>query len=422
MSNFLKKLTLIFTLAVVSGASNLSAQQGWFNLNLPFGGNAVYFKDVNNGIINHYKTTNAGLNWFDMGIFSGGTSVSFPQINTGYAILGTEINRTTNFGDNWERFNTPANSQLNSIYFPDINTGYACGKNGNFVKTTNSGNNWSLLQPIPQPFLSSYDFIGVYFTNTLTGWAAGSRPDSNIFVKTTNGGTSWSVNYYIGGFNLFGRFNCMFFINSETGFIGSSGSPGRILRSTNSGQEWYVNFLPTANDIYSIHFPSFSTGYASCYGGQILKTTNNGNNWFLQTTSTGSALLCVFFLNNLTGYTVGDNNTVLKTTDGGGPPIGITPISNEIPRDFALEQNFPNPFNPVTKIRFAIPAITGLSDNVKLVIYDALGSEVTVLVNERHTPGIYETSWDARNFASGVYIYRIETGDFVQSKKMVLVK
>ncbi len=92
---------------------------------------------------------------------------------------------------------------------------------------------------------------------------------------------------------------------------------------------------------------------------------------------------------------------------------------NEMPLKFALYQNYPNPFNPVTTIKFDLPK----DANVKIRIFDLLGREVANLVNnELKKAGSYQIEWNAGNFASGVYFYRIEAGDYVQSKKMVLVK
>ncbi len=93
-------------------------------------------------------------------------------------------------------------------------------------------------------------------------------------------------------------------------------------------------------------------------------------------------------------------------------------VKNEIPKSFKLQQNYPNPFNPTSTIKYEIPK----NSFVKIVIYDLLGREVKTLVNEVKEPGYYTVLVDASNFASGVYIYHIEAGDFVQSRKMVLIK
>lgn len=99
-------------------------------------------------------------------------------------------------------------------------------------------------------------------------------------------------------------------------------------------------------------------------------------------------------------------------------PIGIQQIGNEIPQSFKLYQSYPNPFNPAASIKFDI---TRTSD-VKINVYDMLGREVAVLVNNVLTPGTYKADWNASQFASGTYFYRITAGDFSETKKMILVK
>ncbi|RPI13221.1 MAG: T9SS C-terminal target domain-containing protein, partial [Ignavibacteriae bacterium] len=94
-------------------------------------------------------------------------------------------------------------------------------------------------------------------------------------------------------------------------------------------------------------------------------------------------------------------------------------VNNNIPQTFALSQNYPNPFNPVTKINYDLPK----DCKVTMVIYDILGREVLMLVNnEFKKAGRYTAIFNGSNLASGVYFYRIEADKFVQSKKMVLVK
>jgi hypothetical protein len=97
----------------------------------------------------------------------------------------------------------------------------------------------------------------------------------------------------------------------------------------------------------------------------------------------------------------------------------------EIPISFSLEQNYPNPFNPTTSIQYQVAGIRdqGLGvGGVKLAVYDLLGREVAVLVNERKAPGSYTVQFDATGLASGVYFYRLSSGDFVSSKKLLFLK
>lgn len=105
-------------------------------------------------------------------------------------------------------------------------------------------------------------------------------------------------------------------------------------------------------------------------------------------------------------------------TSNGCIPIGITPISTEIPPGFSLQQNYPNPFNPVTNIRFEIP----VSSLVTLKVFDAAGNEVSELVNQNLGAGTFNYDFDAGDYPSGVYFYVLSAGEFTATKKMVLIK
>jgi hypothetical protein len=137
-----------------------------------------------------------------------------------------------------------------------------------------------------------------------------------------------------------------------------------------------------------------------------------------------------------------DTNLTLKTGDGRSAPFtaggsffasraltgviryiigtatGVINIGSEIPDGFKLAQNYPNPFNPVTKITYQIPK----NSFVSLKVYDMLGKEVTVLVNESLSPGMYETTFNASNYPSGVYFYKLTADSFSETKQMVLIK
>jgi hypothetical protein len=100
----------------------------------------------------------------------------------------------------------------------------------------------------------------------------------------------------------------------------------------------------------------------------------------------------------------------------------VTSITNEnepvIKKDYVLYQNYPNPFNPTTNIKFSIVN----SGDVKLVVYDIQGREVQTLVNESLKPGTYEAAFDGSALNSGVYFYKLVTGNFTETKKMLLIK
>jgi hypothetical protein len=100
--------------------------------------------------------------------------------------------------------------------------------------------------------------------------------------------------------------------------------------------------------------------------------------------------------------------------------FGITPVSEEpsLPRAFALEQNYPNPFNPSTTIRYALPH----ASYVSLKVYNTLGQLVASLVDESKPAGVHTVQFDGSGLASGVYVYRIQAVDFVQSRKLLFLR
>jgi glucuronoarabinoxylan endo-1,4-beta-xylanase len=100
----------------------------------------------------------------------------------------------------------------------------------------------------------------------------------------------------------------------------------------------------------------------------------------------------------------------------GTPPSGVRKAP--IVASFALDQNYPNPFNPTTVVKYQLP----VAGDVRLGVYDLLGREVAVLVNERKMAGTYEVRFDASGLSSGVYVYRLTSGVIAQSRRMVVLK
>jgi hypothetical protein len=165
----------------------------------------------------------------------------------------------------------------------------------------------------------------------------------------------------------------------------------------------------------AIYFIDSNTGWVVGADGIILKTTNGGDNWIPQRSGTINYFESVFFIDSNTGWAVGNDGTILKTNNGG---VSFIKNNEFIPTGFYLYQNFPNPFNPSTKIKYSIPQ----SSQVQIKIFDILGNEMETLVSEEKPSGTYELTWNASSLPSGVYFYRIQAGDFVETKKMVLMK
>ncbi len=188
--------------------------------------------------------------------------------------------------------------------------------------------------------------------------------------------------------------------------------------------------LPSGNYDIAAWWPtsegnSFETKFEITAGSNLSEVTKtqklNGGQWnYLTSVELNNDEIVSIKLNsNSTGLVVADAFRLIYT----GP---VTSVKEEkIPNNFILYQNYPNPFNPVTKIKYSISSNNNNFSNIKnimLKVYDALGKEVTTLVNEEQTTGIYEVTFDASNLASGAYFYRLQVDGNVETKKMIFLK
>jgi len=259
---------------------------------------------------------------------------------------------------------------LNDVEFVNSEYGFAVGAFGVLIKTTNGGNNWAVSwgNLDPNQFWLNIELTGVFYSDLLNCWVTGYFGGyGNIVAHSTDGGANWDT----------------------TSIPASYGS---------------------SNDIFLI---SESDGYIV---GQSYdyKTTDGGNTWTRIVYP--SDILDMFFLNEGLGWAVGYNGRIFKYFD---PNVGVEDNNNFAnPANYDLFQNYPNPFNPSTKIKFTISDF-GFTI---LKVYDVLGNEVATLVDEYKPAGNYEVEWDANNYPSGVYFYRLQAGEFIQTKKMILMK
>lgn len=417
------------------------------------------------------KTTDGGNNWISQ--FNGGWeytfySVNFVDENNGWAVgvysgdgpPSGIMYKTTDGGINWIGQSPGIFAfSWSSVFFINIDTGWVVS--GIIGKTTNGGENWVV--QLDSPFTVN----SIYFIDEFTGWAAGYDygPDLGIICKTTDGGENW-ISQLVGGNNIL---NDIFFVDENTGW--AVGSEGIILNTTDGGINWINQPSGTTNELYSVNFANESAGWAVGENGTILKTTNGGGTVPVELTSfTASAQSGYVKLNwstatetnnrmfeierrqensdfVLIGFVEGNGTTTerqeysyidrdvttgkyyyrLKQIDFDGTFEYSSEIEvDAAPTSFSLEQNYPNPFNPSTKIKYSIPSViaSGAKQSllVTLKVYDVLGNEVATLVNEEKPAGIYEVTFNASGLSSGVYFYSIRAGDFVETKKMILIR
>jgi photosystem II stability/assembly factor-like uncharacterized protein len=200
-------------------------------------------------------------------------SVDFPSENTGYVIHGgVNIVKTTDQGNNWTVINTGSANSLNDISFIDNTTGYAVGLNGAILKTITAGVSWT-----PQTSTTSNQLNAVQFLNANTGYTGGM---GGVLLKTINGGLTWNL-LTTGTTN---DIKDIYFLNPDTGyfianvFIGSV-PYGYIWKTTNGGANWTKLDFNTLNIVNTVHFPDALHGYIGAGVGLLAKTSDGGLTW-----------------------------------------------------------------------------------------------------------------------------------------------
>lgn len=435
---------------------------------------------------NIHKTTNSGLNWSSQYITAEPiNSIQFIDNNTGYAAggdpeFGSILLKTTNGGTNWTQLLNPTFGWLNSISFVNSDTGYAAGLPG-IIKTTNGGVNWITQYINPSILTSIYmlnsttgyatgfngsilktttggDSITYYSISGQIRYQDNNLPVNSGYVKALHyDSTSYtittidSVQIQSNGNYLFSRippnisFDIMAFENDEDNLnfvptyypstinwqnateitlsnsglsnidvlvyrINNTGGPfhiaGHIYKQTQAvrpevdgaiiyakiGDEFKAYSLTKSSGAYRID--SLPSGTFTLFAQRM---GYNGQLKNVEITNFSKDSIDFVFDN----YLIGINNEGLI-----------------IPESYWLGNSFPNPFNPSVTIKFGLPK-TSLT---RIIIYDMLGREILRLVNEELKSGNYSINWNASGFASGIYFYRIEAGDFVETKKMILLK
>ena len=404
----------------------------------------LYFLNSNTGHVTghsgtYLKTTNGGLNWISKvsGALHRMSAICFADLNTGWMVGGTfpggntQILKTINGGDNWVSQTLPTTTWLDEIMFVNSNTGWSVGNQGTIIKTTNGG------ASIPSPPVLTYppnnainiSVIPTLLWNTSQGATSYHVQISTVanFYVITDSATISSPQYQVTSGKLINGYTYFWRVNASNP-AGTSGwssiwsfstgiyPPAPILISPPNG------FIGTPTTPTLIWDSLLNINY---YRIEISRIPN-----FLLIVDSATTVQSQYtvptglLFDNITYFwRVNASNSL-----GTGPwsevwsftpqPTGISPIAGKIPTSFNLFQNYPNPFNPLTNIKFDIPK----SSYVKITVYDNLGKEVAKLVDKKLPAGSYEVDWNASNYASGIYFYRIETNEFSDVKKMILIK
>ncbi|OGU82671.1 MAG: hypothetical protein A2W11_03200 [Ignavibacteria bacterium RBG_16_35_7] len=379
------------------------------------------WNDVNNGGL-ILKTIDGGKTWIQQ--FCPTEAYNLMAVCFANKDIGTAVGdngiilRTTNGGESWIKQSSGTTCVLRGVCFTNADTGTVIGNeytsttnNSYILRTTNGGTTWT------KQFYNNKTFLAVSFSDENKGTIVGAQ---GIIIRTTNGGESWSPQ--VSGITN-GDLSCVSFIDENNGFaVGAewdSLSRSVIIKTTNGGANWFKSLYGQPGPyLTSVQFVDQNTGWAVGEYGRILKSTDSGLNWKKLVSGISRTLNAVHFIDSETGWVVGQNGKILKTTNGGITTFVDEKESNFIPDKFYLSQNYPNPFNPTTSIQYAVSS----RQFVSLKVYDILGNEIETLVNEEKQVGTYELTWNAASLSSGVYFYQLKAGNFIETKKMILLK
>jgi hypothetical protein len=344
-----------------------------------------------------YVSSNNGDNWVQTSLNSSSIWSLVVSGNKIYAGAGDGVYLSSNNGTNWTHVFSGY-----SVYSQVINASYifAGTHYGGVFASSDFGTTWNHTS-------LSADWV---YSLAVNGNRTFAGTIGTGVYATTNNGTNWSYS----GLNT----HDIITIAVKENYL-FAGTLGMYLSTDNGaswtglsfGNKWVESFAVSGN---------YLIAGTSAYGVYI--TSDNGTSWILK----NEGLVC----NQVRSLCI-VNNYIFAGTDSSvyrrplGELVGINPISSQIPNKYELYQNYPNPFNPSTTIEFNIPGDAvghRHTYDLRLDVYSVTGQLVATLVNENLQPGKYKVDWNASNYSSGIYFYTLETGDFSQTKRMVLLK
>jgi spore coat protein CotH/photosystem II stability/assembly factor-like uncharacterized protein len=371
----------------------------------------VKFTDRQNGfaIGDHgifLKTTDGGFNWAESWI---GNNLPFyglanPTQNVFFVVgeNGSLFN-SANGGTIWQKLTFSNKKNIRAISMNYSQPGWIAGDMGFVASTIDSGKTWD--ETIVD---STKNFYGVA---VFPDWKVVLAGDNGTVFISTDSVNGWEQKYT----GLTANLRAVKIIDNQMFITGDSGT---VITSSDRGATWQNVSVPFDINLKDIFLMSNQSIYVVGDGGKIFYTNNGGASWYSQYSADSHNLTAVTFVDSSYGIAVGNDGTVLKTTET-ATLTGFRGTLADIPNEFKLYQNFPNPFNPTTHFGFRISGF----GFVNLKVYDLLGREVATLVNEVKQPGEYTVRWDASNLSSGVYFYRLTVGDkFAETKKLLLLK
>ena len=188
-------------------------------------------------------------------------------------------------------------------------------------------------------------------------------------------------------------------------------------KSIDLGNLWPSPPLNGIGNWREIFFCTSQVGYV-LKDSKYLYTLNQGQTWTESPFLTVSRMNAICFVDSGLGWAVGNDGWIQKTTNSGGVFTNVEQEDKNLASSFVLYQNYPNPFNPITKINYEIPN----TEFILLKIFDILGTEAAILINEEQPAGKYSVQFDGSNLTSGIYFYQLKADSYIATKKFILLK
>jgi photosystem II stability/assembly factor-like uncharacterized protein len=353
-----------------------------------------------------FKTIDGGESWQKISLFSVNfTSLAVPSSSHIYLVSETgEFVKSTDGGNSWSISQIQYPYDEYKLHFFSEKTGYCSGKFLNrLIKTTDGGNSWTEL--------GNY-LNGSFFADSLNGWVYFNplfETQNSTLICTNDGGLTWKDTVEVEGI-----INTLFFLDPSNGWY-SSGYD--LYHSTDGGLHWNMVLPWTDFQIKQIYFLNDNEGFFLAdkqYSTSLYQTVDGGFTY--QEIKSNTYLTYLNLTNRRFGWAAGNNGQILKFDT---IVLGIKEFPGAVNiKNFKLEQNFPNPFNSTTIIRYFI----NTSADVSLKIYDILGREVAVLVQARQSAGNHEVPFEGNSLSSGLYLYRLQVNEKSETRKLLLLK
>jgi len=336
------------------------------------------------------KTIDAGETWNSLAINTTEDlhAVYFTDEATGFAAGDVHAFKTLDGGNHWAALTLPAGNSFRDLLFLDSQTGFCIGGDGLIFKTTDGGTTWA-----PKTSVALRTMSSIHFPTPQIGYAVGTGYGWE-YLKTTDGGETWTpvpINTPVPNLS---NLEAVFFTAPDKGFIGGW-YISAFVTTSNGGSNWIALDDSSEPQLYAIHFPTETHGYAVGWHGRILNSTDSGNTWNQQIYGDGSSLYAVQFTDENTGFIVGDNGLILKTGNG-----GVT-AQSEVEAPVASIKVFPNPTTGALQVDLS--AYTNRA--VRLEIYNVQGNRLKV--QEADAAAISAMPLDLSACPNGWYYIRV---------------